>query len=260
MIEPTRTLSLEEDRILLNISDIPDSCHYMKVDETGKYGKLYMEEKQINKKNEISFMDFSNFDSAWKTAEMLCKAKCIPQRFWDNPADALVVIQFGHEVGLSPMRSLQTVMVVNNIPSVYGDAMLALCMSTKGKVGGYIDCIEIYNEETQDWTCTVIRDGVEKKSQTFTLKDAELGGFLKKPGAWQTNRKRMMQLRSRAFTLRDMFPDILMGIMTVEEMRDVESFNEKNIIESKSTSDSMKERLKAKQSENLLTSSKRDIL
>ena len=55
MIEPTRTLSLEEDRILLNISDIPDSCHSMKVDETGKYGKLYMEEKQINKKNEISY-------------------------------------------------------------------------------------------------------------------------------------------------------------------------------------------------------------
>lgn len=47
---------------------------------------------------------------------------------------------------------------------------------------------------------------------------------------------------------------------TVEEMRDVESFNEPKVIESKSISDSMKERLKAKQSENLLTSSKRDIL
>lgn len=198
-------------------------------------------------KNEVGFMDFSNFEKAWKTTEMLCKAKCIPQNFWDNPSDALVVIQSGHELGLSPMRSLQNMMIVNNRPSIYGDAMLALCMKTKGKSGGYIDCIEVYNEESGDWTCTAFRDGFEPKTQTFTMKEAIDAGFTKKPGAWQTNRKRMMQFRSRAFTLRDMFPDILMGVMTVEEMQDVDPTDHKKInVKIGSAVESMKERLKNK--------------
>lgn len=196
-------------------------------------------------KNDVNVMDFSNFEKAWKMVEMLCKAKCIPQNFWDNPEDALVVIQTGHEIGLSPMSSLRNMMIVNNRPSIYGDAMLALCMKTKGKVGGFIDCIEVYNEETQDWTCTVSREGRETKSKTFTMQDAKDGGFLTKPGAWQTSRKRMMQFRSRSFVLRDMFADILMGVLTVEEMQDVEQPQAK-AIESKNTAESMKERLKIK--------------
>ena len=56
MIEPTRTLSLEEDRILLNISNTNASCNSIKEEEAGRYSKIYREEKQTYKKNEISFI------------------------------------------------------------------------------------------------------------------------------------------------------------------------------------------------------------
>jgi len=213
----------------------------------------YYEEKYFDntptiiekKRNEIDFMDFSNFERAWKTAEMLCKAKCIPQCFWENPADALVVIQSGHELGLSPMRSLQNMMIVNNRPSIYGDAMLAVCQATKGKVGGFIDCIEVYDDKTGEWTCTVTRDGRAPITRTFTMQEAKDGGFLSKSGPWQTSRKRMMQVRPRSFALRDMFADILMGVLTVEEMQDIAA-NEPVFKDEKNTAESMKERLRAK--------------
>jgi len=203
-------------------------------------------------KSEISFMDFSNFEMAWKTAEMLSKARCIPKEFWDNPADVLVIVQFGHELGLTPMASLQNMMIVNNRPSIYGDAMLAVCMRTKGQSSGFIDLIEVYDESKYEWSCTAIRDGRQDITRTFTLEEAKLGGLLNKPGAWQTNRKRMMQFRPRSFALRDMFPDILKGIPTVEEMKDI-PFEKQNNLEIKNTVDSMKERLKNKLSPIPLT-------
>ena len=245
----------------LHVEDMPKAVHSKIGDDLSIHNQFYIEPKKEYQKNEISFMDFSNFERAWKTAEMLCKAKCIPQNFWDNPADVLVVIQCGHELGLSPMKSLQNMMIINNKPSIYGDAMLAVCMKTKGKVGGFIDCIETYDKNSGEWTCTVSRDGREPISQTFTMEEATIGGFLKKPGPWQTNRKRMMQFRPRAFALRDMFPDILMGVMTVEEMQDVESTDSKTKdISSNSVVDSMKERLKSKQSEPLLFGTQKDML
>ncbi len=58
----------------------------------------------------------------------------------------------------------------------------------------------------------------------------------------------MMQLKPRNFVLRDMFADILTGVMTVEEMEDIpkENNNKINEIEIKNTAESMKERLRTK--------------
>ena len=196
--------------------------------------------------SDINFMSFCNFDRAWKTAEWLSKAKCIPQEFWGNPSDILIVVQSGHELGLSPMVSLQNMMIVNNRPSIWGDAMLAVCMKTKGMKGGFIDCIEAYNKETGEWSCTALRDGREPITRTFDDNDA--GALLKKGGSWQMNPKRMKQMRCRSFTLRDMFPDILKGIITIEEMRDVELIDKNRNFEriEKNTVETFKQNLKNK--------------
>lgn len=263
MIEPTKELnSIEEIRNVLDVNELKGARITKAEDEKIVYNQFYREEKQIYKKNEISFMDFSNFDNAWKCAEMISKARCIPKEFQGNPSDILVAIQFGHDLGMKPMTSLQNIMIVNNKPSIYGDAMLAVCMAFPD----FIDCIESYDSETQQASCTVKRKGREPLTRIFNRKMAESARLWGKvsstgiPSPWVTSPERMLQFRARGFALRDMFPDVLKGMPTVEEMRDVESFNESKFIESKSTSDSMKERLKAKQSENLLTSSKKDIL
>lgn len=196
----------------------------------------------------INFMDFSNYDAAWRTAELISKAKCIPREFQGNPADVLVVVQFGYELGLNPMIAIQNMMIVNNRPAIWGDAMLALCMRTKGQKFGFIDCIETYDEDKKHWTCTSIRDGREPVIRTFTMEDAKLGGLLEKPGSWQTNRKRMMQCRTRGFSLRDTYPDILKGIFSIEEASDdlIQDQDNKNSYTAKSIVDSMKDRLKSK--------------
>lgn len=213
----------------------------------------YQQRLQINYpqiKPEINFMDFSNFENAWKTADMISKARCVPKEFQGNPADILVAIQYGHDLGLKPMQSLQNIMIVNNRPSVYGDALLAICMSAPG----FIDCIETYDEETKTATCTMKRKGRRDVTKKFSKEMAEVAGLWNKrgqtgaPSAWVTNPERMLQHRARGFAAKDMFPDMLKGISIYEEMRDVEIYNaiENSHKAISNTAESIKERLRDK--------------
>jgi hypothetical protein len=209
--------------------------------------------------NSINFMDFSNLERALKTAEMLSKAKCLPQEFWGNPADILVVVQFGDDLGIKPMTALQNTMIVNNRPALWGDLMLAICMRTKGKEGGFIDCIETFDEENQIAKCIVKRDGREPLERTFSRQKAEtakLWGKVGKTGnasSWVTHPERMLQFKARGFALRDMFPDILKGVVSIEEMADelIQDKEDKNKYTAKSIVDSMKNNLKNKLNQNL---------
>ncbi len=246
----------------LHVSDMPQAVHSKIGDELRIHNQFWREPKKEHQKNEISFMDFSNFENAWKCAEMISKARCIPKEFQGNPSDILVAIQFGNDLGMKPMTSLQNIMIVNNKPSIYGDAMLAVCMAFPD----FIDCIETYDSEKQEASCTVKRKGREPVTRAFNKKMAEAAKLWGKvsstgmPSPWVTNPERMLQFRARGFALRDMFPDVLKGMPTVEEMRDVESFKEQKSIEEKSTAESMKDRLKSKQSEPLLFGTKKDVL
>lgn len=231
----------------LTLSDIPESNHQKIGDIENVHNQFYRE--PIIKKQVINIWDFSNFEIALKCAGMLCKARCIPQQFWDNPSDALVVIQFGSELGLSPMVSLQNIMIVNNRPSVYGEALLAICMSAVG----FIDCIETYDESTQTAWCTMKRKGRADVTRKFSKSMAETAGLWGKRGqngasAWVTHPERMMLHRARGFAAKDMFPDKLKGISIAEEMENVTYFDQKKTVKPQieNTAESMKERLKSK--------------
>jgi len=51
--------------------------------------------------------------------------------------------------------------------------------------------------------------------------DAKLASLWGKQGPWSQYPKRMLKFRARGFWLRDNFGDILKGMRTVEELRDV---------------------------------------
>lgn len=141
----------------------------------------------------------------------------------DKVATVLIAMQMGAELGLPPMASMQNIAVINGRPTVWGDAMLAICQ-TSG-----VFCFESFSEEvTGDGEkmvaiCTVRRLPKGKPVvRTFSVADAKRAGLWGKSGPWTQYPSRMLQLRARAFALRDTFADITRGFMVMEEMRDVE--------------------------------------
>jgi hypothetical protein len=156
--------------------------------------------------------EFENWDQFWR----FCTACAASREFKDvqTPEQAMVRIQAGAELGLTPIWSLCNVMVVNGRPTVWGDAMLGLVLRHK-------ECDDIVETMEEDGTavCTVYRRGRDPKVGRFSMEDAKRAGLLDKP-IWRQYPARMRQMRARAFACRDAFGDVLRGLDAAEEVLD----------------------------------------
>lgn len=163
----------------------------------------------------------TSFEEGMKIATFLANTKLIPTSYQGKPEDIFVAACLGHGLGLDPLQSLTSIAVVNGIPTLYGDALKAICMRH-----GTIKEEWIVPEGTSPyWRVTVKRPGHEDVIQTFGFDDAIAAGLVsynpqtnsfglgaRKSDAWVKNPKRMCQMRARNFACRDAFPDILKGI------------------------------------------------
>jgi hypothetical protein len=147
---------------------------------------------------------------------MIASSGLAPKQYNNEPRKIAVAITAGAELGLGPMQAIQSLAIINGRPSIYGDGLMALCLS-------HPDCEDIQEDfdiQTNTATCTVKRRGHKIHSANFSQKDAENAKLWGKSGPWKEYPARMLQMRARGFALRDKFADALRGIITVEEAQD----------------------------------------
>lgn len=160
----------------------------------------------------------STMDEAMRFAKMLSESTMVPKEYHGKPANVLIAIQWGYEVGLGPLQAIQNIAVINGRPAIWGDAALAL-------VRGHPACAAITEGvegggDARVGFCEVTRRGEVTQRRTFSVADAKKAGLWGKPGPWQNYPDRMLQLRARGFAIRDVFPDALRGVVTREEAED----------------------------------------
>ncbi len=161
-----------------------------------------------------------NFAELERFSVTLSKTNMIPTAYKDKPGDILVAMLMGNELGLPFLQALQGIAVINGKPSIYGDLALALVLSK--------NVIDEYDEYDQNEAATkgmglfrVKRKGTNKVREfKFTREDAKKAGLLGKQGPWTQYEGRMLMFRARGFGLRDVFPDILKGLILAEEAQD----------------------------------------
>lgn len=159
-----------------------------------------------------------SLDEGIKLATLLARSTFVPADFQGRPENIIVALQMGAEVGLAPMQALQSIAVINGRPSIWGDGLLALVMAS----GHYENHEEAFDETTQTATATFKRKGkATAVTATFSKTDAEKAKLWGKGGPWTNYPKRMMQMRARAFAIRDCFPDVLKGLGVAEEQLDI---------------------------------------
>jgi hypothetical protein len=177
-------------------------------------------------------------EEIWRWANLAAKSRLVPTAYFNKPHDVLVAIQMGSEVGLPPMTALQNIDVVNGRPGVYGAALLAIVRASP-----VFDKIEEYYEVTLDdgkryqrrrelapeelanprtrAVCTVWRKGdADPTTKSFSMAQAKTANLLKKEN-YQLYADRMILMRARKLALDDKFPDVVKGILTVEELREL---------------------------------------
>ena len=102
--------------------------------------------------------------------------------------------------------------------SIYGDAINAIIYSS----GLLKRKTEYFDEETMTAVCIIERKDIAgEETRTFSFEDAKIAGLWGK-GVWRQYPKRMAQMRARGFAYRDVFPDLLHGMITTEEAMDMQ--------------------------------------
>lgn len=139
-----------------------------------------------------------------------------------SPERILVAMQHGLEVGLSPMAAIQSIAVINGRPTLYGDGLMAVARAHPSCV----DIIETFDRGQGGDDNIVAKCEVQRANQipvvrTFSVADAKKANLWGKAGPWTQYPKRMLQMRARAFAIRDAFADALKGVRCAEEEMDV---------------------------------------
>lgn len=175
-----------------------------------------VELKQQSRALSNGILNPANLHEALEMAGVLCKSSLIPKDFQGNPGNVLVAIQWGMELGLAPMQALQSIAVINGRPSLWGDAVIALCKS-------HPVCEWIKESFDADGAAICIakrRGDTDPVERRFSLDDAKKAQLIGKQGPWTQYPRRMLQMRARSWCLRDAFPDLLRGMAVAEEQQD----------------------------------------
>lgn len=158
-------------------------------------------------------------EAKYQMACVLCKSGLIPSGL--NTAEKVfVALQWGHELGLTPMVAVNNIAVINGKPTLSADIMCAV-VKRSPEYGG-IKWLEMSDKKAECEITRILPNG-EKETQKscFTIEDAQNAGLAGRD-VWKKYPKRMLKHRCLSYGLKDMFPDLLAGLYDPEEMESVQ--------------------------------------
>ena len=169
-------------------------------------------------------MEPVTLNQAMNYAQFISESQLVPEAFRMSKtakADIVICLQMGSQLGLGAGQSLKSICVINGNPTLWGDGLLAICLSSPL-------CLDIQEDNTQTIeanqaaSCTVIRKGHKPYTHTYTAKTAHDSGLWKRWTGRKLDPYRMLQLKARNFACRNKFADLLMGLQSAEDAQDYE--------------------------------------
>jgi hypothetical protein len=143
-------------------------------------------------------------------AQSLVKTGFLPQAI-KTPEQALAIILTGRELGIPAMAALNTINVIQGKPTVSPQLMLALIERS-----GQLEDIKV-DVTDKGASVTMKRKGRTPHTETFGQTEAQAMGLLGKDN-YKKQAGVMYKWRAVAACARTVFPDVILGLYTPEEM------------------------------------------
>lgn len=183
-------------------------------------------------------MDLITTRDMIESAKLMASSGMLPVALRGKPQDIFVILQMGQELGLKPMQAINGINVIQGKPTMAPQTMIALIYQ---KIPNPI--IKIFKNNDNEVCCTMARSKEhEPYTATWNTKKATDMKLLDKSN-WKMQKENMMQWRAVAECARYVFPDIIQGFYTPDEMGDqteikeaplqAENLNKKETIETK---------------------------
>ncbi len=157
----------------------------------------------------------------WELAQAIVSARMAPSGM-ESAQKVMIAMEAGVELGIPAMASIQSIAIIKGRPCLWGDALIGvvrsspLCLYVKEWIEGDSDKMIAYCE-------THRRNEKDPVCRSFSVFDAQRAGLWKSKecdSPWWKYPKRMLQMRARAWCLRDVYADILKGVQIREEVED----------------------------------------
>lgn len=158
-----------------------------------------------------------------RLARMYAESGLVPQHYTGNIANCAIGVQMALRCKVDILTFLQSSYIVHGKPGI--EAKLAIAMlNASGQIKGRIRFK--LEGEGKNRKCTAYATDAgsgEEVSQTVDWATVEAEGWLSKSGSkWKTMPDLMFQYRSAMFLIRVYFPDVLMGMYSLDELDDIE--------------------------------------
>lgn len=190
---------------------------------------------QMKASNEVAMILGTTFEERFRAATIYAASGMMPKGY-DKPEKVFAGIQYAIELGFKdqPLTAMKNIAIINGQPSLWGELPLALVERSGLIQKKYIDSDnkemdgldEYWTDKNgarlpedckpeQVWAaiCEVERVGRKRKKFAYTQADRTTLGVA---AIWKSFEKVMMKRKARAIALKDVFPDILLGIGIAE--------------------------------------------
>lgn len=167
------------------------------------------------------FSNENNFQGAMVMAQQLSKSDLIPMTYKNKPENCVIAIELSNRLALSPFLVMQNMHVIQGRPS-WASTFIISCINASGKFKGCLK-FEMDKEQTKCRAWAIENETNTKVySPTVSLEMARAEGWLTKNGSkWKTMPSLMLRYRAAAFFGRLYCPEIMNGMLTIEEAQDI---------------------------------------
>lgn len=131
-----------------------------------------------------------------------------------SPQQALVISLAGRDLGFSYTQALRAFSIIKGKPTLTADGMVAAVLA-RG-VCEYFRPVEV-SEQSATWETR--RVGSEPVRYTFSMADAERAGLIN--DMYRRHPRRMLSARCKAYLARDVYPEVLLGLVTEDEAEEI---------------------------------------
>lgn len=170
--------------------------------------------------------ELTPIQSKWQEAQYLAQSSLLPKHFAGQPANVLIALEYARQLS-SETRNLSPISVMQNLYVVHGNCglsskfMIALANSS-GKLDHQIRYRKTKNEAGKVIAIEAYSsiDG-EEISYTVDMDMARSEGWDKNP-KYKSMPELMLSYRAASFLIRIYIPEVVMGLQTDDDVRDME--------------------------------------
>ena len=195
---------------------------------------------------------------AYKQAQFYASSTIVPAEYQNNPSNCFIAIEMANRMGANPFQVMQSLNVIKGKPS-WSSSFIIAAINQSGRFKTPINYKMEGSASDNSLSCiawAVSKDGTKCESIKVTMQMAKAEGWLDKTGSkWKTMPELMIRYRAASFFGRQFCPDLLLGLMTTDEVKDVIDADEYelNTVSSAETTHNTTEEVAKQQEEQTAT-------